>query len=224
MSASDGRDYFIERMGLELGEIFDTLSVELTWIHWRWTQYRRLFAESPQRIELLNRTAPFFFRVIQDVLFEDTLLAISRIAGPKQSFGKKNLSIEWLPTLTEGRELHADCVRLVQQAKSACAFAKDWRNRRLAHRDLELSLSRAEPLSGASRTQVEESLATLRTVLNGVQQALCNGVTAYDGSPLTWDAEALLPVLEAGLLRIREREECWNRGEDHPDDTTAASR
>jgi hypothetical protein len=73
-SAKEVRASYIDAMGQELGELFHATSSELTWIHWRWKQYRILFGEKPGRIDLLNEAAPLFFRIVQDVFFEDTLL------------------------------------------------------------------------------------------------------------------------------------------------------
>jgi hypothetical protein len=52
---------YVKEMGSELGPIFHAVSNELTWVHWRWNQYRILFGEKPSLIELLNESAPFFF-------------------------------------------------------------------------------------------------------------------------------------------------------------------
>jgi hypothetical protein len=71
-------------MGKDLGELFHATSSELTWIHWRWRQYRTLFGEKQSRIDLLNEAAPLFFRIVHNVFFEDTLLAIARLVGPRE--------------------------------------------------------------------------------------------------------------------------------------------
>ena len=46
-SAEEVEKQYVERMGPELGKLFHTLSAELTWVHWRWKQYRVLFGENP---------------------------------------------------------------------------------------------------------------------------------------------------------------------------------
>lgn len=213
------RQNYMAAMGPDLGELFHVLSNELTWVHWRWQQYRILFGEKPTRLDLLNEAAPFFFRIVQDVFFEDTLLAIARLVGPEKSMGKPNLSITRLPQLLSDETLRDDVCRLVEKAKSAAGFAVDWRNRHLAHRDLELVLHTAlQPLASASRQQVEEALSALRDVLNRIESALCRATTAYRSSPLTGDAETLLYVVRGGIKREREKRECWEKGELHEDD------
>jgi hypothetical protein len=208
---------YIKKMGSELGQIFHALSHELTWVHWRWSQYRILFGEKPSRIELLNECAPFFFRVVQDVLFEETLLGITRLIGPPQSVNKPNLTIQRFPSLCNGK-IRDEITKLVGEAKAAGAFAVDWRNRHLAHRDLDLALGKpAKILEDATREKVEASFSALRNVLKSIEHEYCDAVTAYY-SPTPWGAESLLHILRDGLLREKDRHARWNRGELHDDD------
>lgn len=221
MEADQVLEAYVKDMSSELGTLFDALSHELSWVHWRWNQYRILFGEKQSRIELLNESAPFFFRVIQNVLFEETLLGIARLIDPVDSgTGKYNLTVQALPPLCESkiREIQ----RLVEEAANAGEFAKDWRNRHIAHRDLDLVLRKsAKMLEPATREKVEVSLSALRDVLNAVEHEYCKGkITGYYSSS-PWDAEALLHVLRDGSLREKDRQECWNRGERHADDFKA---
>jgi hypothetical protein len=214
------RQQYVDAMGPKLGELFHALSTELTWIHWRWKQYRVLFGEKPSRLDLLNEAAPFFFRLVQDVFFEDTLLGIARLVEPAKSAKKRNLSITCLPRLLSSSTLHAEVSRLVDVARSDSVFALDWRNRHLAHRDLNLVLqASAQPLAPASREQVEKALSSLRHVLNHVERELRQVTTFYASSPLIGDAEDLLYVIRDGLRRRQDRSACWDKGEFHEDDS-----
>jgi hypothetical protein len=153
---------YVRAMGKELGELFYAMSTELTWIHWRWKQYRTLFGEKQSRIDLLNEAAPLFFHIVHKVLFEDTLLAIARLVGPPMSVGKPNLTVERFPPLLVDVKLRDEVCSLIHTAKTSAAFAVDWRNRRLAHRDLDLSLKRNQlALAPATREPVEVSLSAL---------------------------------------------------------------
>jgi hypothetical protein len=219
MEADQVLETYVKNMGSELGTLFHALSHELTWVHWRWNQYRILFGEKPSRIELLNASAPFFFRVIQDALFEETLLGISRLIDPSESgVGKSNLTVQALPPLCQPK-IQGQIRTLVQEAAKAGKFTKDWRNRHIAHRDLDLALDRpAKILEPATREKVEVSLSALRDVLNAIEHEYCKGTTTYYDSPNPWDARTLLHILRDGLLREKDRQECWNRGERHADD------
>jgi hypothetical protein len=207
-------------MDPQLGQFFHVLSSELSLVHWRWSQYRILFGEKPSRIELLNETAPFFFRIVQDVLFEETLLGIARLIGPQQSGRKKpqpNLTIQRLPSLCNTK-IQDEITKLVGEAKTAGAFAVDWRNRHLAHRDLDLALgTSANILEVATREKVETALSAIRNILDSIEREYCGRETGYYSLALG-DAESLLPILRDGLLREKDRHARWNRGELHDDD------
>jgi len=210
---------YVEAMGVELGELFRATSNEVSWIHWRWNQYRILFGERPSRIDLLNEAAPFFFHIVQDVFFEDTLLAIARLVAWPESYGQSNLTIRRFLPLIDDPNLRDKISKLIDRAATCAAFAVDWRHRHLAHRDLDLALNTSsQPLKLATREKVEESLSALRDVLNCIEGHYCDAHTLYSGPAVPGDADALLYVIRDGLLRERDRHARWDRGERHDDD------
>ena len=220
-SAEESRLELIAAMGQELGELFDALSSELTWIHWQWHQFRVLFGTKESTIELLNEAAPVFFRAVQDVFFEETVLAIARIVDPPATAGKANLSVTRLPALIADPATASACANLVAAARKAAEFAIDWRHRHIAHRDLSLALGDpVAPLQPASRQSVEQALDALRKVLNHVHGAMMDTTTLYDHSSRVGDAEQLLGVLRDGLLRQTDRRSAWEKGLLHADDAS----
>jgi hypothetical protein len=207
-----------EAMGRELGQRAHALSNELTYTNWRWTQYVKLYASGPKKVELLNEAAPLFFRFVQDIFFEETVLSIARLTGPRKSAGQENLSIGGLADLIIDREVRSRVQEKTADARSASEFAVPWRNKRLAHRDLSLSLKLSPPLDSIGIQRVTDSLRAIGVVLNEVQMSFKLGVTAYSSSPLAGDADALLMTMQHGLRRQRDQEACWARGEMHEDD------
>src|SRR5579862_352192 len=95
----DAGGEFRDKMGPDLGPVFFALFKEVVWLHAKWQEYRALFGHSPERVDLLNRNAAFFFRVVEDSLWEDVLLHISRLTDPIRSGGNENLSVQCLPFL-----------------------------------------------------------------------------------------------------------------------------
>jgi AbiU2 len=218
-SAEQLREDYCRVLGPELGDLFYALWNEMTWLEVKWQQYCQLYAASAKRIELLNGSAPFFFRVVQDVLWEDVILSIARLTGPPRSMGKDNLTLLRLPALVEDAALGAELETALEETVAAAAFAKDWRNRRLAHRDLALAIGeRVEPLTPASRTAVREALSNMHRVFDLLQ-------ARYFGSPIAWDllstppgAEALLYRLAAAQLAEEKRFKRLREGKALPDD------
>jgi len=195
-------------LGPVLGPLYHGLYEEVTWLHAKWKQYRILFAESPERIDLLNEVAGFFFQVIQDVLWEDVVLHIARLTDPPRSAGKDNLTILRLEGAVAEVALSVEVAALVDRARVAADFARVWRNRRLAHRDLSLALGNGvTPLPGISRAEVENALDAIRTALNKIEGHFFQSQVAFEDFLAYDDAESLACHLKLAVdAERRERE------------------
>ena len=138
------------------------------WAHAEWTlqEFRDLFSAG-ERLAVLNGVAGPLMALLQDVLWENLLLQVARLTDPVQTAGHKNLTFQQIPAFfTDQPEKHRELGEQVQAAVDAAAFARDWRNRRIGHRDLEHSLDRqARPLEKASLQSVDAALATIHRTL-----------------------------------------------------------
>jgi hypothetical protein len=89
-------------MGEALGTVYSALWQSMAITYHYWNEYVVLFGAKPERIALLNRAAPSFFRMLQDELWENSLMQLVRFTDPEKSPGKgdrTNLSIRTLPGL-----------------------------------------------------------------------------------------------------------------------------
>ena len=91
----------IQRMGQPLGVVFNELYSELVWLYVKWAEFVDLFGTDPERVDLLNRAAPNFFGIIQEVLFEHITLHVARLTDRVKSLGKENLTVQELPILVQ---------------------------------------------------------------------------------------------------------------------------
>jgi HEPN superfamily AbiU2-like protein len=109
-----------------------------------------------------------------------------------------------LPNLIGDATLKTKVAQLVDEAVAATRFARDWRDRRIAHRDLKLALEQpTTPLAQGSRADVRKALQALAAVLNAVASHYLKAQTAFDMGAAMGAANSLLYVLEIGA---RERE------------------
>jgi hypothetical protein len=137
----------------------------------KWQEFETLYAHSAERLQLLNRVAPHFFWQQQATMWEDILLSLARITDPPRSVGRDNLTIQALDQIMPGQALAQEVRDLVAVAVSSCGFAKDWRNRRLAHNDLDLKLNQAAaPLAPANRRGVRDALDSIGQVLGRIHR------------------------------------------------------
>lgn len=119
----------IEKLGDNLGSLFHELSNEVAWLYIKWEEYVELFGNAPSRIDLLNQSAPLFFRIVQDSLWENVLLHITRLTDPpisgKKSSGRKNLSIQCLSVLVD-EEIKETITKQINNAIEKSSFCRDW--------------------------------------------------------------------------------------------------
>ncbi|MGE5111389.1 MAG: hypothetical protein ACM3JB_11065 [Acidobacteriaceae bacterium] len=217
-TAEEVHQNYVDAMGPELGNLFFRFWNECVTLHWKWEEYVALFGKNAETVALLNKSAGAFFRIVQDMLFEDVLIHISRLTDPPKSAGKSNLTLRRLPVLIAG-PLRKDLDRLLAECEAKCAFARDWRMRRIAHNDLELALGdpHAVPLASASRRAVNEALKSIAALLNAVEMHFKNSTVMYELHPLG-NAESLLYVLRDGLRAEEKRHERLRSGRYDPED------
>ena len=167
MSDKTKREYQ-EKLGNELGAIFYGL-----WHDWvsglvRSNEFRELFSNDAH-VELLNAIGGGFMWDIQQILWDDLMLRVTRLTDPVRTGGKANLTVQALPALCEDAELRNQIQSRIDAAVEAAAFARDWRNRRISHADLiRATEANAEPLAPASLAQVATALDSVHAVLNAI--------------------------------------------------------
>jgi hypothetical protein len=112
------------------------------------------------------------------------------------------LSLRYLPVLIDDFEQRQFVVDLINVAHKRSEFARDWRNRYLAHRDRQLALNTpgVKPLEPASRQDVQNAIDAITAVLAHVESHFCKqSPTAFDYISQAGDGEALLRVLKGGI-------------------------
>lgn len=199
MTADEVAASYKEVMGHELGGIFHELRNQTISLYWNWSEYVELFGSTPERVDILNKAAGSFFFIVQNALWRDSLLHICRLTDAAKTTGKANLSIRCLPDLVD-LEKAPRTKELVQMAVDRSEFARDWRNRRLSHYDLQVALGRAaEPLAPASREHVREAITALGEQVNYLSLQYRGSTTIFDLPESGGSAKSLLYVLREGI-------------------------
>lgn len=190
----------IQKMGKELGEVYSELSQQVIWLNMKWQEYVELFGLKPSRIELMNKAAPEFFYVVEKSMWESILLHITRLTDSPITGQKKNLSIGQFLKLIKDKALIANLKQKIDLAILKTQFARDWRNRIIAHSDFELAMNKsAKPLEIASRNKVKEAIESICEVLNDVSSNLMDSTTGYDYLLTAGGATSLLYFVNKGL-------------------------
>jgi len=162
-------------MGTDLGQLCHELRDELLWLQHKWTEFQELFGKGPERIDLLNAVAPHFFYIVRRLLFEDAMLHLCRLTDPPEpkvrGEVRSNLTVMMLPKLISDPALRASVSTAAERVRQSCEFAREWRNRWLAHTDLETFRNeQASTLPPVTSSNIEDGLESMRALLNSIDE------------------------------------------------------
>lgn len=207
LSPEEVRAGVIEAMEASLGALYDILSNQVTWVHLKWQEYRALFGTSQERINFLNDAASAFFGDLQDMFWNDVLLHLCRLTDPPKSSGKPNLTIACLLPLIEDADVREKAKGLFQHARDKTGFAREWRNRRVAHREFPDAIKAdTRSLTPGSRQNVEDALAAIRSLMNCIETHYLKSTVLYEHSVgALGGVDTLLRCLEKGVEERRNR-------------------
>ena len=184
MSETVKREYQ-EKLGQDFGTVF--YGVWNDWLNGlvRLKEYRALFTD-PAAVKLLNAiSGGGFMWDIQQILWRDLLLHVTRPTDPVKTGKHENLTVQALPPFCEPPELRAQLEDCVERAVQASQFARDWRNRIISHTDLRLAIDPdAELLAAATLGRVQAGLDAIHAVVATVgsellEQHIINDVTIH---------------------------------------------
>jgi hypothetical protein len=194
----------VKGMGNDLGSFFNLLYNEVVFLNFKWNELIELFGKGTSRVDLLNKAASNFFYIVKNAMVDDTLLHITRLTESKSTAGKDNLTIQRLPDLVVDK-IKTDVQDLVDDALKKRKFARDHRNRRIAHKDLPLAMNNAKPLEIATHDKVGEAIDAIGAVLNAVASHYLNSHIKFN-KPITTPGTALnlLYVIDDGLKANEE--------------------
>jgi AbiU2 len=219
-SPEDIRNERIRDMGTELGTVYDLLWKDGVWLHAKWRLYRQLYANSPERVAF--KAAGHFFGAIQRTLFEDVILNLMRLNDPLKSGSKDNLALRRLPGLITDESLASKLQELVDAASNASLPMRDWRNWRLAHRDLAVALATtSDPVPGISRADIEAALRAVQAVFDCIEGHYWHREPMdyhQHFVPAGGDAERLVHYLQEGVRAEQRKMRCLLAGKPLPED------
>jgi AbiU2 len=221
MTGDELRQRNIDTMGETLGIQYTALFNEFASSNLYWKEFLELFGTNDKRIERLNKSAPGFFKMLQEQQFETNMSHLARLTDSPKSVGKENLTIQNLPELVTDPGLKAELEKAVENIKQKTKFCRDWRNRRFAHHDLLLATqdSRAAPLEPATKEKIITALQAISDMLNVMERFYYRGACAFDVIAAHNGVNTLLYILGFGVMGRDKMMERTKKGDFSGDDT-----
>ena len=190
-----------EKLPLELADVFEELNQHISWLFANWLIFKQLFASGEERVQLLNKFAPIFFRLCQDSFSDNVLLSIARLTDPPKSSGKETLSLEQLVSKVDPvkySELRSALNQQFSTLRDSCEPIRNIRNRRLAYNDLRIALELdPNPLPDILKDEVDNVLQRI--------SELMNTVWAYFNPDSELGYEVIMPNDGEAIIRALEK-------------------
>ena len=170
----------------------------------KWQLIEQLFAKTQARSQLLKRIGSGFFALIKDSLVTDVMMSLGRLLDKPHHNGNDNLTLERLrDTVTKLgiNELAQKLDGHLTQAREAALATRRYRNKRLAHNDLNTILGQeANSLPAATVGDVRKMLHEAGEFLNAIDLHYCRSTTAFGLTMIDGDANRLVGLAKDGLL------------------------
>lgn len=224
-TASDIKQEMIKKMGNDLGSLFYYLFNEISTLTHKWNEFNELYGKKSSRVELLNKTAPLLFNIIQSMMWENLILGIAKLTDSaitgKGKYEKHNATLFKMTELIQDNKFGSEVKILVEDLKKKDAkFCRDWRNRKVAHADFELLINKhtAIPLELATKRQMQEVIDKIHSIYNLVERHFFNSSTMFSALSSERGALSLLYTIEKGHYfendRIKRKlSGDWNKDE-----------
>ncbi|MCB9996541.1 MAG: hypothetical protein H6869_08915 [Rhodospirillales bacterium] len=182
----------------EKKSLFEALTNEAMQLHIKWHQYLELFDTDDERIDLMNKVSPRFFRIVQEALGHDIILCLARLTDRRL---KDTVTIYRLPKEIQNENLRTKIQNLINDNEKYFEFCKTWRDNYLAHANLELH-TQNDPfekfLPQADRNTIGDALKAITDILKACEENF--GWSSTNGF---WDIEKIKIFDGAGkMLKI----------------------
>ena len=195
----------------DLAKEYGEIKNEVMWIFYKWEIYTQLYSDAGT-VDLLNEAAPSVFRILQDVVIDDTLISLSRLNDPAKTGRFDNLTLNRLVESIDPvqfLECRTKVQSLINILDKKIDFARSHRNKRIAHSDLQTRLqSPAQPLPDISLRAIQDLLDGVALVLNSIEMYFDSASTSYGHTISPDDGNTLIEVLRMG---VKYRQAEWDK-------------
>jgi len=195
-------------LGEEFDTVFELIKNDLFSLRYEWRIYTSLFGTNPERVELLNEVSAQVAGTIDRHLFEGCIIAICRLTDPEEFLrsGSKNISVKHLVRFMKTDKQKEHISDLINDCISKASFARSWRNKKIAHSDLDVR-KKAKLMETASRFKVSEAIDAIARIIRWIgEEFFESDIRTHPISPFSSDEVKFLKYLYDGRNHAQEKE------------------
>jgi len=199
----DAPENIREPLGLLTGEAQD--------LYCAWQIFKDISIEVPETIALINKTSPFFFIRIQNLLFEHLIIGVARLTDPPSQFGHRNLTLH---DLFDGEKP----VQIGELEKTASNI-REIRRKIVGHLEYECGIDPSSLPNKGIIAEIRKSLELIEEILELAWGKWANGVYSISNAAGSESIEILNCLQKAEVYDRLEKkgavpENLWNYPED----------
>lgn len=210
-TAEDTRQRFIDRLGSEFGDYFFHLDQSVIGLVSLWDVYRSLFGTNKERVDLLNQASGYVTRTIQDSLHERIVLGICQVSDPYVSKGRRNVTVSGLPEFVTAPEHRAAMLPMIDAVRASTSFARDLRNKMIAHADLE-AVTGSYAVDYSTRERIVAAIRSVIVPLRYVHFQYFEATQLYHAIHPLPNAVGFLRCIYLGVAKVEERKKALKLG------------
>lgn len=200
MQAEQGGQTEYIRLCQELREDFD-------WLRRKWSEFHELYEKGQERIDLLNAAASNFFYFLHQLFFENAMLHLCRLTDRTPMFGHETLTVMALGNISDAR-LKTKVQSKTKEVLDNCKFARQWRDQRLAHMDLE-TVRNAHAQDPVVAAHIDTAIKSISELLWLVEDHF--GLPHFLLAKDPWGAKSLVYYLETAKSAIEAERERYRK-------------
>lgn len=171
---------------------------------------KELFFHSPERTQLLNRSAGPLFGIIFDSLVDRLLLELAVLGDPSRTNVREegwldNLSLRYALSLAESRSAPSQSAELARAQVAIDKFIEDLkpikthRHKRIAHADARTVLDPAHALPKVVLEKLDHLATDLFAIMNELAPFFGETEFAFDQPDYLGGADQIVRLLDRGL-------------------------
>lgn len=199
-TAEEIKKNMTDTLGDEFGSFLYVIYNEINWLSFKWSEYCQLFAIKETRIELLNKSAPSFFFLVQKTLIDSIILEIAKLTDPIESCKKKNITLRAIPNYIDDEILKSEIQNDIDELIKKIIFFRDKRNQIISHMDFEFYLdNKATTTESATKNKIDTAIKSIYSIYNKIEKFYFDTSTLYQFIQIERGAESLLHLIEYGI-------------------------